>query len=423
MTTKEDRFARIKKGLAKRGKILFYASCICTVTGFLGRYFMVFELTSHFRVQYFLILLISAIVYGCRKKWKHLAAALFFLIVNGAVIIPWYLLEKEPNTIVNHPPVRILFANVHTSNNDYSSLLELIEKESPDIIALQEVDEKWANAVKGLCPRYPFHEFCPRSDNFGLAVLSKISLRDIQVKSFCKVTVPTIVAAVETPASPFTLIITHPVPPAIPSYYSLRNEQLAQIAEYVRTQKGPSVIVGDLNLTMWSWYHDKLLAETGMKNARRGFGINPTWPTLLPPLYIPLDHCLCTSSIQVLSFRTTARIGSDHLPCVVDLLIPKEKESPNFSLESGNPGDNIQAWIPNKNLTSWLTPASSTWPVPANIRMNPAEPADHRAVGSIPPPCRPAVRYSCSRLYKAMPASMIAATAPSTAGRTSQGAP
>jgi endonuclease/exonuclease/phosphatase (EEP) superfamily protein YafD len=285
---------------------------------------MGFELTSHFRVQYFWIFLIAAIVYGCKKKWKLLLAAVCFLIINGLVIAPGYLSEAVGKTFSNSHSLRILFSNVHTSNKNYASLLSLIDKESPDIIALQEIDDNWVRTIKSLCSEYPFYEFCPRRDNFGIAVLSKVSLQNIQVKSFCKTMVPSIVADVAIQESNFRLIITHPVPPASPGYYSMRNEQLGQIAEYVKNETRPCVIVGDLNLTMWSYYHEKLLEETGMKNARIGFGIFPTWPTILPPLYIPLDHCLCSSDIQVKSFRTTDRIGSDHLPFVVDLMLPKK---------------------------------------------------------------------------------------------------
>jgi len=285
---------------------------------------MLFELTSHFRMQYFVILLIAGVIYCCKKKWILLSIAAVFFIANVAVILPWYVPDRDKGADSYSQPLRLLFSNVHTGNNNYSSLIELVGRETPDIIVLEEVDNGWVNALKEkkLSDEYKFCEFCPRRDNFGLAVLSRIPLKDVNVKSFCEVMVPSIVAVIQIPKSELLLIATHPVPPATPGYYSWRNEQFEHIARYVSNDPRPCVIVGDLNLTMWSYYHDKFLAETGLKNARQGFGIKPTWPTILPPLFIPLDHCLCSSSIKVINFRTNGWIGSDHLPFIVDLLPP-----------------------------------------------------------------------------------------------------
>ena len=251
---------------------------------------------------------------------------MIFLIANTVVILPWYIPEKNINPSASAESVRILFSNVHTSNDNYSSLVDLIEKESPDIIVLQEVDNHWVQALKILTGQFSFHDFQPRRDNFGVAVLSRIPLQNIEIKSFTEgVIVPSIVADVRLENSTFKLIATHPVPPATPKYFAWRNEQLKNIAQFVNDQDIPYVIVGDLNLTMWSWYHDEILSQTGLKNARKGFGIKPTWPTILPPLFIPLDHCLCESDMVVVDFRTARRIGSDHLPFIVDLLIPTKK--------------------------------------------------------------------------------------------------
>ena len=101
---------KVKKGLARRGRIIFYISCLFTVTGFGGRIFMLFELTSHFRVQYFFVFLIAAILFGWKKKWLWLGTALFFGAVNGAVIVPWYIPAGGVNLVTGGQDLRILFA-------------------------------------------------------------------------------------------------------------------------------------------------------------------------------------------------------------------------------------------------------------------------------------------------------------------------
>ena len=68
-----------------------------------------------------------------------------------------------------------------------------------------------------------------------------------------------------------------------------------------------------------------LMRQTGLDNARKGFGLLPTWPAFMPwPfLRIPIDHCLVSPDIRVIRMRTGRTIGSDHLPIIVDMAIPR----------------------------------------------------------------------------------------------------
>jgi endonuclease/exonuclease/phosphatase (EEP) superfamily protein YafD len=86
----------------------------------------------------------------------------------------------------------------------------------------------------------------------------------------------------------------------------------------------PKILVGDLNTSLWSPYYAHLIRQTGLDNARRGFGLLPTWPAYMPwPfLMIPIDHCLVSPDIGVIKMRTGRNIGSDHLPIVVDMVVP-----------------------------------------------------------------------------------------------------
>lgn len=76
---------------------------------------------------------------------------------------------------------------------------------------------------------------------------------------------------------------------------------------------------GDLNVTMWSSNYSKLIADSGLANSRKGFGILATWPMFFPLLSIPLDHCLVSPGIGINACRSGPDIGSDHLPLIVEL--------------------------------------------------------------------------------------------------------
>jgi endonuclease/exonuclease/phosphatase (EEP) superfamily protein YafD len=120
-----------------------------------------------------------------------------------------------------------------------------------------------------------------------------------------------------------SLVATHPVPPLNDEYFSSHNSQMNDIADYVRQLGNESIVMGDLNMSMWSPYYRKFIDRSNLRNTRQGFGIQPSWPTNLPLLPIPIDHCLIIPNIKVSNNRIGKDIGSDHYPIVTDLLVSK----------------------------------------------------------------------------------------------------
>ncbi len=120
--------------------------------------------------------------------------------------------------------------------------------------------------------------------------------------------------------SPVSLLATHPRTPMTLQTFSQRNDQLTEVGSFVRSRPGPWVVIGDLNMSMWSPWFKRLCGEAGLSNARRGFGVLATWPAFLPGVCrIPIDHCLVSDPSMVTGCRLGPDIGSDHLPLIVDL--------------------------------------------------------------------------------------------------------
>ena len=121
-----------------------------------------------------------------------------------------------------------------------------------------------------------------------------------------------------------SVVTVHPRPPLRRHDFRHRNEQLRDAASMVRALPMPKILVGDFNTSPWSPYYTQLIRHTGLVNARQGFGLLPTWPAFLswPFLMIPIDHCLVSSDIRVIALSTGRNIGSDHLPLIVDMVIP-----------------------------------------------------------------------------------------------------
>ena len=106
-------------------------------------------------------------------------------------------------------------------------------------------------------------------------------------------------------------------------YSEIRNNQLEELSRFVRDATDEVLLLGDLNVTPWCYYFQKLVRDSGLMDSTRGFGVQPSWPSNNIFLRIPLDHCLHTPKIQIVGREIGPAIGSDHFPLIVDFVIDK----------------------------------------------------------------------------------------------------
>ena len=184
---------------------------------------------------------------------------------------------------------------------------------------LQEVNYLWATAMESLQAEFPHSHVIPQNDNFGIAIYSRQPLLDIDVLSGAPLGFPSLVVQQVLGSSLVTYVTTHPIPPLGKLGFDARNEQLAVIGERIAEIYGPTVLIGDLNTTMWGHHYKMFVNDIGFRNTRDGFGVIPTWPRQLPFAMIPIDHCLVSDDFVVLDIRSGPDIGSDHLPLIVTL--------------------------------------------------------------------------------------------------------
>jgi endonuclease/exonuclease/phosphatase (EEP) superfamily protein YafD len=91
------------------------------------------------------------------------------------------------------------------------------------------------------------------------------------------------------------------------------------VAQAARERYGPTLVLGDLNVTPWSPHFRALLREGRLADSARGFGWQASWPAYSLPLRIAIDHCLVSAEFTVLRRRLGPHVGSDHLPVFVEV--------------------------------------------------------------------------------------------------------
>ena len=100
----------------------------------------------------------------------------------------------------------------------------------------------------------------------------------------------------------------------------LRDSQLGAIPAVLEELDAPVLLLGDLNASPWSYPFRHLLRDSGLRDGSLGKGFQPTWPAWMFLLWIPIDHCLYSTGIQVIDKRIGGHVGSDHYPVVVEFV-------------------------------------------------------------------------------------------------------
>ncbi|MEO0458407.1 MAG: endonuclease/exonuclease/phosphatase family protein [Cyanobacteria bacterium P01_A01_bin.114] len=289
------------------------------------------ELFAHFQLQYLLICLVLTGVLVFLGRRRTVWVALFCCALVSAQIVPWYWPPGFLGRAADKANLRVLVANLNTQNTDYEKILAIARAEQPDLAVFMEVDQPWVDQLNTLSDILPYSSGQASPYHVGIMLYSRQPLVNPEINFFGTEINAAVVSQVNFNNQPLSVVAAHPPPPIKSPLFHTRNRQLDQIGQYLQTVESPTLLLGDLNLTMWSPYYQRLERQAGLRNARKGFGIIPSWPTRgtyhqLPDwasllFAMPIDHCLLSPSIHVTDVRTGAETGSDHLPLIVDLRV------------------------------------------------------------------------------------------------------
>jgi endonuclease/exonuclease/phosphatase (EEP) superfamily protein YafD len=112
------------------------------------------------------------------------------------------------------------------------------------------------------------------------------------------------------------LALLHLPPPLAADWAEAGQQHVRQFVNMREGSKGRFLLMGDFNATPWSAVFRRLL-RAGFRRA--GAGLSPTWPSILGPFGIPIDHVLMHGPIEARSVEVGPDVGSDHRPLLVTL--------------------------------------------------------------------------------------------------------
>lgn len=291
-----------------------------TIAGSAGPWHWLLDLTSHFRMHYLAAATVVVALAAVAASRTALALAVAALVWNGWLIAPYYLGQgalASRDAAIDAPAVKVIALNVLTSNPHKARVVDYLRRQSADIVGLSEIDERWRHALEELADIYPHRLYEPRSDNFGIALFSKLPWQSARVLRHRASGVPSIIAHIGRQGTDVLLVVTHPPPPMGPHYTAMRDADLAETAELCVSQPVPCMIIGDLNATPWSSAFRHLVQRARVRDSALGHGIQTTWNAQSPLIRIPIDHILVPATASVETRRIGPELGSDHLPVEV----------------------------------------------------------------------------------------------------------
>lgn len=299
-------------------EVIAFLALTCTWLGSLGRYGWMFDLLSHFRLQY-IVACAAVLIFALfrRRTWLVLAS-LISLLWNVQIVHAFHQTAEKVETKTGKP-LRVMTFNVMTSNENHVAAIEHVLQADADILCLLEVDETWRMSLEPLRVKYPHRVEEMNDGNFGIACYTRLPLKSSEVRRFGDWELPTVLLNLDHLGSPLTFIGTHPLPPMGAADARDWRSQLSQIGSIAASITGEVILAGDLNATPWC-EGMRLLCET---SGLRFSSVDPVWPPtwgLHLPMMIPIDHVLVKGGLTVQKRVIGPAMGSDHRSVTVEII-------------------------------------------------------------------------------------------------------
>ncbi len=294
------------------------------------------ELLSHFKLQYLLAATILAIAFAILRETRWTAISLAIMILHLTALAPLYAAKPNPQNPQTTPrQITIAQFNIHGHvNKTPDAILHWLAQNSRrfDIVQLQEVPPSFGKRLQKLARHYP-HQFFekPTPERWkvsGLVLLARIPLENVQTQPLSQGKNFFIRADIKSLNAAFYGV--HNYNPIRRQGARERNAQILEVARAIgKDRTRHRILAGDLNLTPYSSWHDRLENLSGLRNTIWGFGAQnsfPSWALLpdfmRPVIGIPIDHILVSPNVIVRSRETGPALGSDHFPVITKLELP-----------------------------------------------------------------------------------------------------
>lgn len=269
------------------------------------------------------LVLLGVVTLKVRRAWPFAAGLAAVLLIGAGMVAPRVIPDPAPT---GGTPFKVLTFNVYEGRADTKALADLIRTEQPDVVALPEAGQRFADKLAPLIEPMGYRLGSSvdegEDDVNGVTAAVAARLGDVSFKVGRKTSNFPDVQITGGTLGALKVVAFHsvaPVPGAVPEW----RDDLALLPTWC-AGAGPAIVAGDFNATLDHSVLRAGMAGCGDAAAQRGEGLAPTWgPTARTRVIGPqIDHVLATFGIQAESFRTVDLPGSDHRAILTTLRLP-----------------------------------------------------------------------------------------------------
>lgn len=299
--------------------------------------FRYFKLLDFPRIQFFISsALFLVVVCFITTRWKWYSYLIVVGLSIGLFVNCYYLIGYTKLVSVEVPTAGILtktdarfsllLINVKMSNKKSQPLLDLIALKKPDLILAMEVDKWWNKELREIDQEYPYSHRSINEVAYGMVLFSKFPLNTAKIKYLTNKNVPSLESTLTVSnGKKIKFHCIHPVPPTyfehLPDNKGQEENALKKIGERVKNSKLPTIVAGDLNDAVWSKIDNLNGTNNILFDVRVGRGFFNSYNAEQLLMKWPLDHIFVTKEFKLKKLERLHKIGSDHYPIFVELVI------------------------------------------------------------------------------------------------------
>lgn len=280
---------------------------LASAAAFFGGTWWVLDLLANFRIQLAAVSLLALLIAALAQSLPGAAAGAVGLLLNAAVILPFYASPAESA----RPTLTVASFNLLSTNDRHDEVLQWIREVGADVILLHEGTETWEAALGEADLDYDV--VTTREPHFAFGTIALVPRgTEVTDHGFARAGH----RAVEVVVNRITVIGIHPLAPVSAGDAALRDRQLKWAAERARSRPGEALVIGDFNATPWSHAFRTHFTGAGLVHAQAGSGPSATW-RVGTVWQLPIDNAVLTDRLGVVSHEVGPDLGSDHRPIVV----------------------------------------------------------------------------------------------------------
>jgi endonuclease/exonuclease/phosphatase (EEP) superfamily protein YafD len=284
----------------------------------LGRWLWIFDLLTHFRPHLAAALLLSSVV-ALLCGERRLAIVGLLLVAAAAVPIAGYTRARSATSPMRSPQFRLVTFNIWHHNSETSRVARFFEQSGADVLVIQEATPMHARMLRQQLPSYRYAMLDGTSDD-GTIVFSRWPIDDAHYIELTEGGANTASVNIHWRDQVVQILGVHLHWPLGPGVSRFRNAELRGLATLAKKEESqPLLVAGDFNITPWSSFYREFVEESALTDADLGQRLQASWPSILGPFGMRIDHCLHSGHWAVIETRTGPELGSDHLPVIVDL--------------------------------------------------------------------------------------------------------